>query len=144
MSEPAETGPARRGMWIWVLATVAVGLALGALVSLFTVPPHGPPPGGLSAGVPWLGRAATILSGLDLVLLVALVFVYLRTYLQTRARFALGLVLFLIALLVQIVTISPAVFAAFGQGPGRLAPFVVLAALFEAIALVVFLALSLE
>jgi hypothetical protein len=132
------------GTWGWVALVVVIGLVAGGLLSLYAVPPRGPPPAGANSGPIPLARVATILSGLDLALLLALVFVYVRTYLETRARFALGLVVFLIALLVQIVTSSPAIFAAFGQGAGGLGPFVLVATLFEAIALTVFLGLSLE
>jgi hypothetical protein len=133
------------GTAAWVLVVVAVGLLIGVLLALATPPHPGPPgPGGpLGAPAP-LGRAATVLSGLDAALLAALIVVYARTYWETRARFALGLVVFLGALLLQALASSPAVFGAFGLGPGGLGGFLFLSTLFEAIALVAFLWLSLE
>ncbi len=131
---------------VWVVLVVVAGLAFGALLALSLPAKPGPPPptGGGPVGPTNLGRWASVLSGLDAVLLIALVVIYLRTYADTRARFALGLVVFLLALFFQTTLTSPAFFVAFGYGPGSLGSFLFLGSLFEAIALVVFLALSLE
>jgi hypothetical protein len=129
---------------VWVLIVVAVGLAAGFALAVVTPSPPSPamgPPGPApSVGFP----LQVFFSGLDVVLLLALVIVYVRTYAQTRARFALGLVLFLAALLLQVVLSSPAFFRALGYGPGNLGFFFLLGGVFEAVALSVFLYLSLE
>jgi hypothetical protein len=81
---------------------------------------------------------------MDLSLLVALIYVYARTYSETHARFALGLVIFLAALALQTFFGSPVAFVAFGIGPGGLGPLLSLSYIFETVALSVFLLLSLE
>jgi len=129
----------------WVAVVLAVGLAAGTLVALAVPSLLGPPPPGAGPTGPFaLGRASGVLSILNATLIAALLFVYARTYVETRARFALGLVVFLAALFVQTLASSPAIFGAFGVRPGALGPFLFLGTLFEAIALAVFLALSLE
>jgi hypothetical protein len=125
---------------------LAVGLVVGLVLAL-VVPVPSPPPPHPGAAVPPVGpliRVALVLAGIDLVVLLGLVFVYVRTYLETRARFALGLVVFLAALTVQTVVGSPIVFGAFGYGPGSLAPFIVSSYVFETVAVTIFLFLSLE
>lgn len=138
--------PGRTGRLAWVLVVIVVGLALGAILSAVHPTPHGPPPAPSPGpvGSQNLGRAAAIVSAIDLALLVGLIVVYVRTYRDTRARFALGLVVFLVALTVQATASSPAVIGAFGLGSGGLGGFYFVATLFEAIALAVFLYLSLE
>ncbi|HXW67602.1 MAG TPA: hypothetical protein VEL82_07000 [Thermoplasmata archaeon] len=142
MSGPRLTP--RRSSVLWVVGVVAIGLGLGLLLALATPAPHGPGGPGPRPIADPAALAAIVLSGLDLALLAALIFVYLRTFLETRARFAFGLVLVLVTLLVQILASSPAVFGAFGLGPGGLVNWLLLSSLFEAIALTVFLGLSLE
>lgn len=136
------------GSWAsvgWVALVLALGLLFGVLLT-YAIPlppphpgPHAPPPGA------WpLQRVALLFAGLDVAILGALVLVYVRTFLETRARFALGLVLFLAALALQTVVGSPILFGAFGYGPGDLAPFILWGYLFETLALTIFLFLSLE
>lgn len=128
----------------WVAVALAIALAAGAVLALLTPAPPAPGPGG-PGPAPSVGFPIQVFfSGLDIVLLLALVAVYVRTYVETRARFALGLVIFLGALLLQVVLSSPAFFRALGYGPGNLGFFFLLGGVFEAVALTVFLYLSLE
>jgi uncharacterized membrane protein YedE/YeeE len=147
MSGSTETPrPARLGALGWVLVALALGTAIGVAISLLVGTPPGPPGpgGGAGPGPAPLVRPTSILSGVDLVLVLALLFVYLRTYSETRARFAAGLSLFLAALTLQTVFTSPLLFGVFGFGPGGLAPFLLVSATFETVALAVFLYLSLD
>jgi hypothetical protein len=144
MTDPASAPP-RPNALVIVALILAVGLAMGVLLSYLIVVPSPPPgPNAPPPGSGPLVRLALVFAGIDLVVLLALVFVYVRTYLDTRARFALGLVLFLAALTVQTVVGSPILFGALGYGPGSLAPFLLASYLFETVALTIFLALSLE
>ncbi|HTW76263.1 MAG TPA: hypothetical protein VMG14_00655 [Thermoplasmata archaeon] len=143
MSEAPPAGP-RIPPWVWVLVVLAIGLLAGvALAALGPAPasPPGPHPGPAPA-VPY--RAPLFVSGLDLVLVVALIGVYVRTYSETHARFALGLLVVLFALFFETVVASPAVFGALGYAPGNLGFFFLLGGFFEAVAFAVFLYLSLE
>src|SRR5580658_8501911 len=142
---PASKGPP----WsagIWVLAVVAVGLALGAVLALSVHVPPGPPPGSPRAPPPApqaLTQAAVLLSTLCLVLLSGLVAVYIRSFRATKAPYVLGLVIFLSALLLETALSSPLLFTAFGTGPGSLSRFLVPSELLESAALAIFLYLSL-
>jgi hypothetical protein len=139
----ASSAPRSVSPLVLVILVVAIALAFGAVLAIATPPPAAPP-GGHSGPAPSVGFPVQVFfSGVDIVLLGALVVVYLRTYAETMARFALGLVLFLSALLLQVVLTSPALFGAFGYGPGNLGFFLLLGAVFEAVALTVFLFLSL-
>ena len=143
MSDPPSDRPGIPPV-AWVAVALAIGLAAGAVLALLTPAPPAPGPGG-PGPAPSVGFPIQVFfSGLDIVLLLALVAVYVRTYVETRARFALGLVIFLGALLLQVVLSSPVFFRALGYGPGNLGFFFLLGGVFEAVALTVFLYLSLE
>ena len=144
---PGAATPPNVGAWISVPAVLGLGVVLG-VVELLLWPVHGgpagPPPHGGGLTPPALVEAYTLLSAIDLALLVALITVYLRTYRDTRAPFTLGLVAFLLVLLFETVASSPFLFAAFGYGPGGIGPFLAIGAGLEVVALTLFLVLSLE
>ncbi len=129
---------------VWVLLAVAAGCVAGAVLAIATpAPVHAPGPH--QGPAPAVGNQLPLfVSGLDLVLLVALLAVYVRTFAETRARFALGLIIFLVVLLFEAIVSSPALFGALGYGPGNLGFFFLLSGVLEAIALTIFLYLSLE
>ncbi len=140
---------AQKGSWGpagYVAIVLGIGILLGVLVALGAPPRPGPPGpgGGPGPAPPGIARIGYLLSTLDLVLLLSLVFVYTRTYFETRARFALGLVVVLVALAFQTFFASSLLFALFGYGPGGLGPFLVLSYGFAAFALTLFLYLSLD
>jgi hypothetical protein len=136
----------RIGALGWVALVLALGAVAGLVLAMLAAPMPGPagPGGGAGPGPMPLVRIATGLSTVDLFLLLALVFVYLRTYWDTHARFALGLAIFLGALTLQTVFGSTVLFSAFGFGPGGLAPFLFVSYVFETVALSLFLYLSLD
>jgi len=150
MTERTEPGPGEAGRaWgvgYWVPIVLVFGLVLG-LAEIALWPTHGgpggPPPRGPATPLA-VAETFAILSAVALALLVALEVVYVRTYLETRAQFALGLVAVLLALLFENVASSPFLFAVFGYGPGNLGPFLAVGAALEVGALTLFLALSLE
>lgn len=130
----------------WVPIVVLLGGALG-LVEILLWPVHGgpggPPPHGPVTPLP-SAEAFAVLSAVNCALLIALVAVYVRTFAETQSQFALGLVFVLVALLFEAIVSSPFVFALFGYGPGNVGAFLALGSALEVVALVVFLALSLE
>jgi hypothetical protein len=75
---------------------------------------------------------------------LALVAVYDGTLFATLARIALGLLVVFAALFIGALVNSPLFFGALGFGPGNPGPFYLASGRFEAIALSVFLGLSLE
>ncbi len=133
---------------VWVPIVLIVGILAGVILAALPLPTTtGTSPG---RGPGWHLALSTpsdygvILSTVGIVLLVALLVVYSRIYADTKANFALGLVIVLLALLLQSVLTSPLVFTAFGQTSDGLGTFLAFADLFKIVAFTVFLYLSLE
>jgi hypothetical protein len=129
----------------WVALTLAVGIAAGLALSLLA-PVPGTGPGPRPPGMRFDTHADfdVLLSTVSIALLSALVVVYLRTFRQTRANFALGLVVVLFALLLESLVASPVLIGAFGHPFGALATFFLIADVFKSAAFAVFLYLSLQ
>lgn len=84
-----------------------------------------------------------LLSALNLVLVVYLLYAYLKDYLRVRTSFALGLVAFLFSFLLYALSSFPAIHLLFGfRGMAGLFSFIPL--LFSALGLVIFVKLSNE
>jgi hypothetical protein len=98
---------------LWVVVVLLVGLVSGVLLSdLATLPDESRAP--FFRGVPLFNpdpsiRLHIVLTSVEVALLVSLVIVYLKVYSETRANFALGLVIVLAALLLQTVFSYPLV-----------------------------------
>ena len=140
MGERKEKVDGRMGAGGWVLLVLVLGVALGVLLAALPQPAVVRPPFRFEQ----FEDVAVVLSTVAVVLLVALLVVYIRTYRDTQANFALGLVLVLIALLVQSVLTSPVLLGAFGHRLGGLGPFFFFAEVFKATAFSIFLYLSLQ
>lgn len=131
---------------VWVFIVLAIGLGAGAVLA-FTlhVPPNvgpghpGPPPPPAA-----VTRTTVLLSTLSMVLVLALVVVYARSYRTTRAPYVLGLLVFLAALFGETLLNSPLLFTAFGLGPGNLGRFLAWSYLLMSAGLSIFLYLSLQ
>ena len=141
MSERKEEGGGRLGAGGWVLLVLGLGVALGVLLAAIPLPDVDPRP---PFRFERFEDVAVVLSTVAVALLVALLVVYIRTYRDTQANFALGLVLVRIALLVQSVLTSPVLLGAFGHRLGGLGPFFFFAEAFKAAAFSLFLYLSLQ
>ncbi len=132
---------------LWVVVALLVGLIAGLLVSdLATLPRNTRPPP--LRGVPVFNpepsiRLHIVLTTVDVVMLVALLLVYVRTYSNTRANFAMGLVAVLGALFLQTVFSYPLILGTQGVilVPGT---YTLLADFLTVGAYTVFLFLSLE
>jgi hypothetical protein len=88
-----------------------------------------------------------ILSTVGIVLIIALIIVYVRTYIQTKANFILGLLIVLFALLLQSLLTYQVFLDFMGPGPSGLFPSNFsspIADVFMIVAYAVFLYLSLE
>jgi len=135
MTTPATevpSSPPRRShaQKLWVPIVLLIGLIVGELISAATVQQPSPPPFG-GGGGPYgfyfhhfptnpLFEYHIVLTTVGVALLAALVVIYVRMYVDTRANFALGLVIVLIALLLQALFSYPITVAAIGlvQFPG--------------------------
>ncbi len=127
---------------LWVPAVLLIGVLLGVLLSSSVPEPIRPRFGRfpLEEGL----RIHIILTTMEVTLLVALIAVYLRFYAQTRANFALGLVIVLMALFLNSFFSHPFLQGLIGTVPFGLGFFVPFADIFTIAAYTVFLYLSLE
>ena len=85
-----------------------------------------------------------IIISINIFLLLGLLWVYMNTYAKTKSSFMLGLIFFIGVLLIQSLLSLPILHALFGYTPYGLGPFGVLPHLFETLALIILLILSLE
>ena len=130
---------------MWVLLTVFVGIVVGELTYLYlldTIPRFFRGPGLVGNAALYL-EYHSILSTVSISLLIALLIVYGRTYVQTKANFVLGLNIVLLALLLQNLLTYPILRPFFPIAPGT-SIFSPVADIFTIIAYAVFLYLSLE
>jgi hypothetical protein len=121
-----------------------IGFCAGSLCvkASFQPPAPKPPEGGDLLAL--LVTAKTIVSFVNIALILTLLGLYYRIYSDVRSRFTLGLVLLITVLLMYAVTSNPLVHVLFGYYPFGLGPFTVIPDLFTTFALLVFLYLSLE
>jgi hypothetical protein len=132
---------------LWVPVVIFIGTLLGIIAYEIAVEITGFPhfgPFGRSIGADVFLEFHIILSTIGMALLVALLVVYARTYVQTKANFILGLLVVLFALLLQAVLTYP-VLLELEVAPGfAIEVFSPVADVFTIIAYTVFLYLSLE
>ncbi len=147
INQPAVAPKKSTAGKLWVVVVLLLGLVAGVLLSdLATLPEESREP--FFRGVPVFNpdpsiRLHIVLTTVQVALMLSLVIVYLRIYSETRANFALGLVIVLSALLLQTLLSYPLVL---GTGGVILVPGVLstLADFFAVGAYTVFLYLSLE
>ncbi len=145
-SKPAGKGPSK----LWVPVVLLLGAISGVLLYLwsitnayynFGIGSHPFPPG---FGPQTLGELHIILSTVSVSLLIALIVLYARTYIQTKADFMFGLLVVLFALLLQSLLTFPVILGLAEHVP-ILPQFTSdWADIFTIIAYTVFLYLSLE
>ncbi len=147
MSLEAPVQAKRKGPTkLWLPVVLAMGVLVGLALSYFAPEPF--VMGGLGPAFEDRFRDAIvlhmILSTVSIALLFALIVVYLNVYAQTGAKFALGILVVMFALLIQSFFQYPLVLGLYGGYPGLFGPFLSLADLFTIAAYTVFLYLSLE
>jgi hypothetical protein len=131
-----------------LLTVILVGLVAAFLVPYIMGGPfrfeqrdlstQGPVPGDFE----FFYLAQTIVSSINIVLLIALIVIYAGVYQKTKSSFTVGLIVFAIALLLKDLAANPFVIALFGFHLSGLGIFVLLPDLFETAALLVLLYLS--
>jgi len=93
----------------------------------------------------WLINIKVIATLGNIILLLCLLFIYAKNYEQIKSKFALGLIAFVILLLVQAFTSNPFVHVMWGfRHINALGLFMILPDLFEFVALVILLYISLR
>jgi hypothetical protein len=86
--------------------------------------------------------AQTVISTVNVSLLIFLLVTYIDIYRKTRSQFTLGLIIFSLVFLLRTLTANPLFMRAFGFRAFGLGPFALLPDLFELVALSVLLYLS--
>ncbi len=116
-TEPVMTGKRSNLQKLWVPVVLLIGLVIGGLISVTTAQSAGfefwQAPNGMLyfhqlPPDPAFGYHV-ILTTVEVALLVSLVVIYARMYAETKANFALGLVVVLVALFLQAVLSYPIV-----------------------------------
>jgi hypothetical protein len=140
----------RIGLIVVTLVAVAVFAAFWALVlrqqHIFSFPQRrAPPTGGFVPGdFEFFYVAFTVISTINIALLVILTLIYANIYVKTRSNFTIGLVIFALVFLVKDLTSSPLFTSLYGFRAYGLGPFEFLPGLFEFFALTVLLYLSIR
>ncbi len=146
INKPARKAPSK----LWVPVVVLLGAVSGLLLYFWSVMnsyfdfgferiPFQP-----GFGVETFGELHIILSSVSVSLLLALIIVYGRTYLQTKADFILGLLVVLFALLLHSLVTFPVILGIAEHSPIRPDFISNIADIFTIVAYTVFLYLSLE
>jgi len=137
---------------IWsVLATLIVVAILAALwaSSTFWFPRspwerRWPPPYEIPGDIEFFYIAKTVVSTINVTLLIFLMLTYVSIYRKTQSEFTIGLIIFSAVFLLNALASNPIVMWAFGFRPFGLGPFALLPDLFTFVALVVLLYLSIK
>lgn len=124
-----------------VIAAVLVGILLTMLFPLPPPPPQPKPPSGDNE---WFYNAKVVLSIVNITLLMAILFIYTKVYLEIKSKVTIGQMLVMGALLAYAITSNPMVQIAFGFRAEGLGPFAMIPDMFTAIALAILLQMSLE
>ena len=143
-----------RRIWLLIIAVALVVIGvLAALWASFTFNiltssrfPFRPlPPGEYNpADLEFYYIARTVVSTINITLLVLLTATYVAIYSKTKSEFTIGLLIFAIIFLIKDLTASPFITGAFGFQSYGLGPFALLPDLLEFVALSVLLYLSVK
>jgi hypothetical protein len=130
------------------LIVVAILATLWAASTFwFPRPPwerHLPPPHYIPGDIEFFYTVETVVSTVNITLLVFLLFTYVNMYRKTRSEFTIGLIIFSMVFLLNVLASAPLVVWAFGFRPFGLGPFALLPDIFTFAALVVLLYLSIK
>ena len=130
---------------LWLPVVLGVGILAGIVLSAFVPEPF---PRDFWRYTPfeleWYTLFHTVLSTVSVALLIALSAIYLKVYGETGARFALGLSIVLLALLIHALIEYPLFLGLAGPPTLGQGPFLSFADIFTIMAYTVFLYLSLE
>jgi hypothetical protein len=146
-----EMNQKSRTWLLLVLLPILIGVAILAATwaaSTFWSPrlPWSPPerPPYIPGDIEFFYIAKTVVSTINITILIFLVLIYADIYRKTRSEFTIGLIIFSATLLLYALASNPIVIRAFGFRLFGLGPFALLPELFTFAALVVLLYLSIK
>ncbi len=129
-----------------VVAFLAVLWASSTFRFLFPFPfgPRVRPQGSIPGDIEFFYTAKTVVSTINVTLLIFLLAIYANIYAKTHSEFTIGLMIFSGVLLLNALASNPVVIWLFGFGAFGLGPFALLPDLFTLVALGVLLYLSVK
>jgi len=141
-----------KSLRIWlIIATIVVVAILTALWATsrewFRFSPFErrlPPPRIVPGDIEFFYTAKTVVSTINVTLLVFLLLTYIDIYRKTRSEFTIGLTIFSAVFLLNALASNPLVVGVFGFQPFGLGPFALLPDLFTSVALAILLYLSIK
>ena len=136
----------------WVILGTLIAVAILAALwatSTFWFPrypwgPHPRPPENIPGDIEFFYTAQTVVSTINVTLLIFLLLAYISIYRKTRSEFTIGLIIFSMVFLLNALASNPLVIWTFGFRPFGLGPFALLPDLFTFVALAVLLYLSIK
>ncbi|MEM3714026.1 MAG: hypothetical protein QXE05_06375 [Nitrososphaeria archaeon] len=133
--------------WIMILTVIiiaAIAFTLTVTVEKFTMPPpwQQRPPRNIPGDIELYYTAKTVVSTVNITLLIFLIMNYAIMYSDTKSEFLLGLIIFSLVLLLHALSSNPLVFQLFGFHAFGLGPFAMLPDLFTLAALIVLVYLT--
>jgi hypothetical protein len=138
----------RLGLVVAIIAAAAIFAAFWALninqPTFSPFQPRSPPSVGISGDFEYFYVVFTVISTINIALLVILVLIYADIYNKTRSHFTIGLVIFAVVFLMKDLFSSPFVIGLFSYRAYGLGPFAFLPGIFEFAALSVLLYLSIK
>ncbi len=121
-----------RNVKSWLILVVVITVAILAIVwATFFSPP---PPPASPPDFPIFFSLKTLLTSVNATLLVILFIIYVGIYRKTSSKFSLGLLIFTLSLLLQVLSSHPLIHQLFGYRGAGLGPFLMLPDFFTLIA----------
>jgi uncharacterized membrane protein len=143
MNKHRENKNAKIWLVLGMLATVALLVAFWTAISAPSQPRYFP--GGYFPGdIELYYTAKTVISTINIAILIILLITYIGIYRKTKSEFTIGLIIFSIVLLLNVLASSPLVIQGFGFRLLGLGPFAMLPDLFTCVALIILLYLSVK
>jgi hypothetical protein len=137
-------------IWLIIVTLVVVAILAGLWATSrewFRFSPFErrlPPPHIVPGDIEFFYTAKTVVSTINVTLLVFLLLTYIDIYRKTRSEFTIGLTIFSAVFLLNALASNPLVVGVFGFQPFGLGPFALLPDLFTSVALAILLYLSIK
>jgi len=135
-------------IWLILLTLVVVAILAAFWATAFWRPPSPPgeprPPRTVPGDIELYYTVKTVISTINVTLLIFLLIIYIGIYKKMQSQFTIGLIMFSMILLFYALSSNPLVYWAFGFYAFGLGPFAMLPDLFTCIALSILLYLTVK